>query len=60
MLNYSLIEARLLLACSYFVAIFDCIGCILLLLNWFYIVTGLCLATLSLDSSKITDCVYIG
>ena len=37
-------------------AIFDCIGCILLLLNWFYIVTGLCLAMLSLDCSKIMDC----
>ena len=39
-------------------AIFDCIGCILLLLDWFYIVTGLCLAMLSLDRSKIMDCAY--
>ena len=40
-------------------AIFDCIGCILLLLDWFYIVTGLCLAMLSLDCSKIMDCAYM-
>ena len=54
MLNYSLIGARLLLDCSYIVAIFDCIGCIFLLLDW---LTGLCLAMLSLDCSKIMDCV---
>ena len=38
-------------------AIFDCIGCIFLLLDWFYMLTGLCLAMLSLDCSKIMDCV---